>query len=109
MIFLEDQVIDPRGVIMIDPVDATRRKRFMPSFYQEEILLKPIFKKGKKVYVLPSLSEIRSRAAMQLESLDKTHMRLVNPHLYPIGLEENLHQLRMELVLKAKKFEHDED
>ncbi|OOG72393.1 nicotinate phosphoribosyltransferase [Algoriphagus sp. A40] len=109
MIFLEDQEIDPRGVVIIDPVDATRRKRLMPAFYQEEILLKPIFHKGKKVYNLPSLTEIRDRAAKQLESLDKTHMRLVNPHLYPVGLEENLHHLRMELVLKAKKFENEEE
>ena len=109
MIFLEDQTIDPRGVIIIDPVDATRRKRLMPAFYQEEILLKRIFEKGRKVYKLPTLHEIRDRASTQLESLDKTHMRLVNPHLYPVGLEENLHHLRMELVLKAKKFEHDED
>jgi nicotinate phosphoribosyltransferase len=36
-------------------------------------------------------------------------MRLVNPHLYPVGLEENLHHLRMNLVLEAKKFENVED
>lgn len=109
MIFLEDQEIDPRGVVIIDPVDATRRKRLMPAFYQEELLLKPIFKAGKKVYKLPTLTEIRTRAAAQLGSLDKTHMRLVNPHLYPVGLEENLHHLRMNLVLEAKKFENAED
>ena len=109
MIFLEDQTIDPRGVMIIDPVDATRRKRLMPAFYQEEILLKAIFEKGRKVYKLPTLHEIRDRATTQLESLDRTHMRLVNPHLYPVGLEENLHHLRMELVLKAKKFESGED
>lgn len=109
MIYLEDQEIDPRGVVIIDPVDATRRKRLMPTFYQEEILLKPIFKKGEKVYQGPSLLEIRQRAFEQLESLDKTHKRLVNPHLYPVGLEENLHHLRMELVLKAKKFENGEE
>ncbi|WP_026950165.1 nicotinate phosphoribosyltransferase [Algoriphagus mannitolivorans] len=106
MIYLEDQEIDSRGVVIIDPTDATRRKRLMPAFYQEEVLLKPIFKKGEKVYTRPNLHEIRDRAAQQLESLDKAHMRLINPHLYPVGLEENLHHLRMELVLQAKKFEN---
>ncbi len=109
MIFIEDQAIDPRGVVIIDPIDATRRKRLMPAYYQEEILLKPIFQRGKKVYELPSLTAIRERASAQLESLDKTHKRLINPHLYPVGLEENLHHLRMELVLKAKKFENGMD
>ena len=109
IIYLEEKAIDPKGVVIIDPIDATRRKRLMPAFYQEEVLLKPIFKKGEKVYNRPSLQEIRQRAVDQLESLDKTHKRLVNPHLYPVGLEENLHHLRMELVLKAKKFENGEE
>ena len=74
----------------------------MPSFYEEEELLKPIFRKGELVYTLPSLLEIRERAALQLEAFDKTHKRLTNPHVYPVGLEEQLHQLRMELVLAAK-------
>jgi nicotinate phosphoribosyltransferase len=109
MIFLENQDIDPKGVMIIDPIDATRRKRLMPAFYQEEILLKPIFIKGKLVYTIPSLNEIRDRAGTQLESLDKTHKRLVNPHLYPVGLEENLHHLRMQLVLNTKKLENEMD
>ncbi|WP_296700837.1 nicotinate phosphoribosyltransferase [Algoriphagus sp.] len=105
MIYLEDQEINPKGIIIIDPMDNTRRKRIMPYFYQEEILLKPIFNKGKQVYKSPSLESIRKRATNQLDSLDKTHKRMVNPHLYPIGLEENLHQLRTELVLKAQQIE----
>lgn len=109
MIFLENEEIDPKSVVIIDPVDATRRKRLMPTFYQEELLLKPIFKNGKLVYTIPNLIEIRNRAGNQLESLDKTHKRLVNPHLYPVGLEENLHHLRMELVLKAKKIDNEMD
>ncbi len=109
MIYLESEEIDPKSVVIIDPVDATRRKRLMPIYYQEEVLLKHIFQNGKLVYTIPSLTEIRDRAGNQLESLDKTHKRLVNPHLYPVGLEENLHHLRMELVLKAKTFENEMD
>ena len=105
MIYLEGQEIDPKGVVIIDPNDATRRKRLMPAFYKEEDLLKPIFKQGELVYQLPSLAAIRERSNLQLEAFDKTHKRLINPHTYPVGLEENLHHLRMELVLKANKFE----
>jgi nicotinate phosphoribosyltransferase len=105
MIYLEGHAIDPKGVVIIDPNDATRRKRLMPAFYNEEDLLKPIFKNGELVYELPTLSAIRDRATQQLETFDKTHKRLINPHTYPVGLEENLHHLRMELVLKANKFD----
>ena len=106
MICLEDQMIDPKGVMIIDPSDPTHRKRLMPVFYQEEILLKPIFQNGKSVYESPSLTQMRNRGLEQLETFDKAHKRLVNPHIYPVGLEENLHQLRMELVLKAKKLDN---
>ncbi len=106
MIYLEGQEINPKNTMIIDPVDPTHRKRLMPMYYQEEILLKPIFRKGKIVYSGATLDQIRKRTTEQLESFDKTHKRLVNPHVYPVGLEENLHQLRTDLVFKAKQFEN---
>jgi nicotinate phosphoribosyltransferase len=110
MIYLEGQAIDPQGIMIIDPNDATQRKRLMPSFYEEEEeLLKPIFRKGELVYSLPSLQQIRERAGTQLEAFDKTHKRLINPHVYPVGLEEKLHQLRMELVIEAKTNQHEDN
>jgi nicotinate phosphoribosyltransferase len=60
------------------------------------------------VYALPSLQQIRERAGVQLEAFDKTHKRLTNPHVYPVGLEEHLHHLRMELVIAAKSDQHEE-
>jgi nicotinate phosphoribosyltransferase len=102
MIYLEGQTIDPKGIMIIDPNDATQRKRLMPAFYEAEELLKPIFRKGELVYSLPNLQAIRERAQVQLSAFDKTHKRLTNPHVYPVGLEERLHQLRMELVIAAK-------
>ncbi len=106
MIYLEDQEINSKNTMIIDPVDPTHRKRLMPMYYKEEILLKPIFRKGKSVYPGATLDQIRKRASDQLETFDKTHKRLVNPHVYPVGLEENLHQLRMDLVLKAKQLDN---
>lgn len=109
MIYLEETEIDQKGTIIIDPIDQTRRKRLMPYFYEEEILLKPIFKKGEKIYNRPEINQIRQRAKDQLDSFDKTHKRITNPHLYPVGLEENLHQLRMDLIIKAKNHEFDSE
>jgi len=107
MIYLEGQEINPKSAMIIDPMDPTHRKRLMPMYYQQEVLLKPIFIQGINKYKSPSLDEIRKRGIEQLNSFDKTHKRLINPHIYPVGLEENLHQLRMELVFKAKNFENE--
>jgi nicotinate phosphoribosyltransferase len=30
--------------------------------------------------------------------------RFINPHQYPVGLEEGLHELKTDLVLKARGF-----
>lgn len=109
MIHLEETEINQKGTIIIDPIDQTRRKRLMPYFYEEEVLLKPIFRKGEKIYNRPEINEIRQRAKDQLDSFDKTHKRITNPHLYPVGLEENLHQLRMDLIIKAKNHEFDSE
>ncbi|EAZ82605.1 nicotinate phosphoribosyltransferase [Algoriphagus machipongonensis] len=109
MIYLEGQEINPKGTVIIDPTDNARRKRIMPLFYQEEELLKPIFRNGKLKYKSPNLETIRKRASDQLDTLDKTHKRLVNPHLYPVGLEENLHHLRTDLVLKAQQMDQASD
>lgn len=109
MIYLEGQTIDPKGIMIIDPNDATQRKRLMPSFYEEEELLTSIFRKGKLVYALPSLQEIRTRVTTQLAAFDKTHKRLIHPHVYPVGLEENLHQLRMELVIDTKNNQNEDN
>ncbi|UZD23097.1 nicotinate phosphoribosyltransferase [Algoriphagus halophytocola] len=108
MIYLEDQEINPKAALIIDPNDPTRRKRLMPYFYQEETLLKEIFRRGELQYAPPSIEAIRERVQVQLGAFDKAHKRLVNPHIYPVGLEENLHNLRMNLVLQAKQTE-DED
>lgn len=106
MIYLEDRAINSKNTMIIDPVDPTHRKRLMPMYYEEEVLLKPIFRKGKIVYPGATLDQNRKRVTDQLETFDKTHKRLINPHVYPVGLEENLHQLRMDLVLKAKQFDN---
>jgi nicotinate phosphoribosyltransferase len=37
MIYLENEEINPRGTVIIDPTDPTRRKRIMPAFIRKRI------------------------------------------------------------------------
>ncbi|WP_114748865.1 nicotinate phosphoribosyltransferase [Pleomorphovibrio marinus] len=104
MIFLEG-TSDKSLETIIDPVDPTRRKRIDSSIAESEVLLKAIFRNGEKVYERPSLKAIRNRVQERLGKFDKTHKRLINPHIYPVGLEESLYYLRTDLVLKAKSLD----
>lgn len=58
-----------------------------------EDLLQPILQQQQLLYELPSLSDIRQHAQKQLALFDR-----VNFKWYPIGLEEQLQQLKLDLL-----------
>ena len=104
--FIGDAIYDemqslPRKMTIVDPADATRRKHFSPGTKYEDLLV-PILRRGKLVYDLPALKDIRARAQQQLAFLHPGIKRLENPHQYPAGLELSLHELKTELILRAK-------
>jgi nicotinate phosphoribosyltransferase len=70
-------------------------------------LLKPIFRKGKKVYDFPGIPAIKSKVESEIKSIHGGIKRFENPHIFPVGLEEQLHQKKMDLILKLRKYESD--
>jgi nicotinate phosphoribosyltransferase len=91
----------PDACVMVDPLEVTRRKTMAAGTPGEDLLV-PIFRHGKRVYQVPSLDEARRRTQEQLSALPAGVKRFVNPHQYPVGLEERLHQRKTELMLKAR-------
>ncbi|MBN2290998.1 MAG: nicotinate phosphoribosyltransferase [Pirellulales bacterium] len=87
---------------IVDPADATRRKK-ITILDQGEDLLVPLFREGRRVYQTPTLENSRRRAAEQLNMFHSGIKRFENPHDYPAGLEEGLHQRKTELILSARK------
>lgn len=86
------------GVTLVDPLDATKHKRIEPGTAYEELLV-PIYRGGRRVYDTPPLPAIQRRAAGQLASFHAGHRRLKNPHLYPVGLSQGLHERKTALIL----------
>jgi nicotinate phosphoribosyltransferase len=86
---------------MIDPQDMTHRKK-LPASASHVDLLKPIFEKGKLVYQAPGLEEIRRYSQHQRDQFHPGIKRFVNPHRYPVGLEQGLYDLKTKLVMKAR-------
>ena len=104
--FLGDAIYDasrplPESFTIVDPLDSTRRKHFAPDTLAED-LLAPIFRQGKLVFEQATLREVRERVQQQLAMLHPGIKRAVNPHEYPAGLESGLHELKTELILKAR-------
>ncbi|HYO75717.1 MAG TPA: nicotinate phosphoribosyltransferase [Thermoanaerobaculia bacterium] len=99
MIFSEDAQ-EPTSTI-VDPLDPTRRKRFDESCDSVDLLV-PVFRRGVRVYDPPPLPEIRTRREQQLALFHPGVKRLVNPHRYPVGLEQQLFELKTRLILEAR-------
>ncbi|GAB2536641.1 nicotinate phosphoribosyltransferase [Rufibacter soli] len=89
---------------MVHPNDPTQQKTF-PQDCQQEDLLVPIFKEGKCVYTSPTLPQIQERTKSQVHHLHETNRRLLNPHTYKVGLEEQLHAKKMALILQLRQTE----
>ncbi|WP_373521343.1 nicotinate phosphoribosyltransferase [Aquiflexum sp.] len=109
MIYLENEDFAKSSFTIIDPIDPTKRKKIITKGLEQEKLLVPIFSKGQKVYERPSLIKIKENATRNLNLFDKAHKRLINPHIYPVGLEESLYQLRTDLVFKMKNYDGEEN
>ena len=104
--FIGDAIFDithpPQGqMVIVDPIDATRRKHF-PTNTPSEDLLVPLLRRGELVCELPGLETIRARAQQQLAQLNPAIKRFTNPHQYPAGLELGLHEMKTRLILRAR-------
>jgi len=100
MIYNEDGSQEA-GIVIVDPLDPTRRKRMGANLESEDLLI-PVFRNGKLIYEIPPLEETRERVRVQLGSLNEGHKRFLHPHEYPVGLSPALHELRLRLILEAR-------
>ena len=91
----------PEALTLVDPLDATRRRAVRPDAPFRE-LLEPIFRRGELMHTLPTLPESRARAQREVLGLDPSIRRFLNPHTYPVGLEESLNTFRTQLILAKR-------
>ncbi len=87
---------------MIDPFDITRQKKFSSKLKWESLLC-PVFRQGKCVYDMPPINAIRDRVQQQLNLFHDGVKRLINPHSYPVGLEEKYYHKKNKMILDLRK------
>lgn len=91
---------------IIDPMDATRRKKLDTRSLTFKDLLQPVFRQGKPVYAMPGIEETKRHIPSELDMFHAGVKRFVNPHSYPVGLEESLYDLKTNLILKLRNTEN---
>jgi len=102
MIYDEDLPIAPGADVIVDPADALHMRTIESGWLAHEIV-EPAMRSGKRHRPAPTLEEIRNRARKQVASLHPAIRRLLNPHVYPVGLEPRLHERRGALVLEHRR------
>jgi nicotinate phosphoribosyltransferase len=101
-LYIGDMIYDgetPLGkeAILVDPLDPTRKKKMTQEMKYQDLLV-PILRGGRSVYTSPSLKEIQSYANGELEKLDPTLRRFMNPSPYFVGMEKSLYALKMKMI-----------
>lgn len=88
--------------MMLDPFDPIRQKKLKKEWTSLD-LLQPIFKKGKCVYQLPTLKEIRATTLREVKTFPKGIRRFINPQEYPVGMEKSLYDYKVQLIDKIRR------
>lgn len=100
MVFDVNRGVQP-GEVIIDPLDPLRTKSLEGMAYAE--LLQPLVKDGKPLAQdARTTMQIREFARDELSHLDESQLRLLNPHTYPVGIEQGLEQERRALVTQMR-------
>ncbi|RNI30617.1 nicotinate phosphoribosyltransferase [Rufibacter latericius] len=107
MIYSEPLQIN-EAATMVHPNDPTQQKSFSKECRHEDLLV-PVIRGGRTVYTSPDLPAIQERTKQQLSSLHETYRRFLNPHIYKVGLERQLHDMKMELIIELRKTEQSKE
>ena len=107
--YLADMIYDelegaPTGRTIVDIADVTIHKK-VPGSARYHDLLVPIFRRGNLVYERPSIHETRALAQSELGRFYTGVKRLLNPHIYPVGLELGLYEIKSRLMQEARSNE----
>ncbi|HBY65079.1 MAG TPA: nicotinate phosphoribosyltransferase, partial [Acholeplasmataceae bacterium] len=102
VITLHDEKINPDEPYHLFDPNFPWKDKVIENFKVVPLLI-PIFIKGKLVYELPRLNEIRAFAKEEHTKLWDEVTRLEKPHEYYVDLSQTLWDLKQELIKKYKK------
>ena len=104
--YIGDMIYDelagpPKSRVLVDIADITIRKKIPESAVHHDLLV-PIFRRGELVYNRPTIHQTRNHVQTDLGRFYSGVKRLLNPHIYPVGLELGLHEVKVRLIEEAR-------
>ena len=100
--FIGDAIHDidhplPESITLIDPDEPLHQKP-IPATAASIDLLQPVMKNGALLGEIEPPAAARERCQKAISQLDPSILRLTNPHRYPAGLEQTLHDRREQMI-----------
>lgn len=95
----DETVDDTRDLEIFDP-EATWKTKTVYNFEAKQLQV-PVFQNGELVYTLPSLEEIRTYCASQVDKLWEEVKRFDYPHTYYVDLSQKLWDIKYDLLKKG--------
>ena len=104
--YLADMIYDeldgiPTERRIVDIADVTIQSK-IPGSAEYRDLLVPIFRRGNLVYERPSIHQMRGLVQSELGRFYTGVKRLLNPHIYPVGLELGLYENKSGLMQETR-------
>ena len=96
IVLADEEVDDTKPFTIFDPNDIWKKKTL--TNFRAEKLQVPIFKKGVQCYTSPTLEEIRSYCAEQMDTLWDEVKRFEYPHTYYVDLSQKLWDTKQHLM-----------
>ena len=98
LVTVYDEAVDTTRPLTIFDPDHPWKKKTFTDFSVRELLI-PVFKDGKRVIgTLPTVAEIRSYSAAQIDLLWDEMKRFEHPHLYYVDLSPKLWEVKNQLI-----------
>ncbi len=104
MICTEDFPHDVQATIV--DVNDPLLTRVVEGLRCEDMLVR-MTQDGERTAAPEDLSCARARAAANLATLRPTSKRLLNPQVYPVGIERSLSELRQSMIAQARSTQND--
>ena len=98
LICLSDEQLAPGKPYTFNHPSGDYRKFVLSDYATITPLLGLKMKDGKMAGELPRIDAIRTRACEEIDRLDDTYKRLINPHVYRVSLSDRLNEMKALLV-----------
>lgn len=102
LVCLHEEEITDDEIEIFHPVHTWKRKA-LTNFHTKKLLV-PIFEKGKLVYKLPSLEDIKKNKEREVDTLWEEVQRFEFPHIYIVDLSQKLWKMKNDMINKTKIF-----